>query len=242
MSTHEQVLAAENELLAHNDAAVEQRRAISKFTREYAKSLNVNADLPNEIIPDHIDDEIEETVDDVDDAAGASSSLVNGEVLLLAGDFGQGIALPHYGLIRPSVDYFQSNLMLNLYVMSDISRNEQNVFVYDERLMGKDKDALCSLRMAFHIKSRNKCLALGVVPPKVFISIRDNCVGQNKSNVTLKLECFLSMSFYERVLIIYLIPGHSHMLPDRVVSWVKKFLAQRNLYSPQCIVAGENEF
>ena len=52
--------------------------------------------------------------------------------------------------------------MLNLYVMASISRKEQEVFIYDERLMGKDKDALCSLRMAFHIEKRNRCLASGV--------------------------------------------------------------------------------
>ena len=56
----------------------------------------------------------------------------------------------------------------------------------------------------------------------MFISIRDNCVAQNKSNATLKFEAFLSMIFYKLVLIIYLIPGHSHILPDRVVPWVEK--------------------
>ena len=126
--------------------------------------------------------------------------------------------------------------MLNLYVIANITRNEQEVFIYDERLMGKDKDALCSLRMSFHIEQRNRCLASGIEPPKVFISIRDNCVAQNKSNSTLKFEAFLSMTFYELVLIIYLIPGHSHMLPDRVVAWVKKSLKRLNLYSPHDII------
>ena len=39
------------------------------------------------------------------------------------------------------------------------------------------------------------------------------------------------MTFY-----VYLISGHSHMLPDRVVSWSKKSLAQSNLYGPDDIV------
>jgi len=158
------------------------------------------------------------------------------EVSIVAEDYGQGIALPHYGFRRPGSDYFNSNLMMHLYVMADITRGEHNVVIYDERLMGKDRDALCSLRMAQHIAERNRCLENDIVPPKYSIRIRDNCVGQNKSNAVLKLECFLSMSFYERVLVIYLIPGHSHMLPDRVVSWVKKTLNIRNVYSPEEII------
>lgn len=102
--------------------------------------------------------------------------------------------------------------------------------------MGKDKDALCSLRMCHHINERNRCLQNNITPPRHFISIRDNCVCQNKSNITLKFECFLSMTFYERVLLIFLIPGHSHMVADRIVSWVKRSLHVQNLFSPQQII------
>jgi hypothetical protein len=64
------------------------------------------------------------------------------EALVLAEDYGQGIAMPHYGITRPKSDYFNSNLNVNLYVQADISRNENRVTLYDERTMGKDKDAL----------------------------------------------------------------------------------------------------
>ena len=229
-STPEQKEQARTELEMHNDAAVTQRRAIAKFTRDYAESINMLTPFEDnaEIILDHIDP--------TDAPVAQPRELRDGEVLLLAEDYGQGIALPHYGAVRPSVDYFQSNLMLHMYVIADITRREHNVLVYDERLMGKDKDALCSLRLSYHIDQRNRFLAAGRTPPKVFISIRDNCVGQNKSNVTLKLECFLSLSFYEKVLIIYLLPGHSHMIADRVVAWAKKSLTVLNLYCPIDII------
>eukprot|EP00899_Mesostigma_viride_P026626 jgi/Mesvir1/7148/Mv02508-RA.1 len=61
-------------------------------------------------------------------------------------------------------------------------------------------------------------------------------VGQNKSNTTLKLECLLSLLLYKRVLIIYFIPGHSHMIADQVVSWAKRSLATQNLYLPSEII------
>ena len=234
-ATADEKLQAQAELDMHNDAAVTQRRAVSKFTRDYALSIGVTivGDEEDQVVPAHVDDNL-------DGPAADPRELVDGEVLLLAEDYGQEIALPHYGNVRPSVDYFQSNLMLHMYVIADISRRENNVLLYDERLMGKDKDALCSLRMTFHIQQRNRCLAAGVTPPKVFIAIRDNCVGQNKSNITLKLKSFFAMSFYEKVLIIYLIPGHSHMIADRVVAWAKKALSHLNLYSPQDIVERMN--
>ncbi len=50
----------------------------------------------------------------------------------------------------------------------------------------------------------------------------------------------MSLLFYERILIVYFIPGHSHMLPDRVVAWSKHSLACRNLYCPEDIVESMN--
>jgi hypothetical protein len=221
-STEEQKNGAQLELDMHNDSARVQRRAISDFTRNYGGTLTDIKKLPKTILLDNIDDD-DDINDDTDDDKNNTSMLTQEivaekfklnecEVLFIAEDFGQGIALPHFGYRRPGSDYFNSNLMQHLYVMADISRNEHNVYLYDERLQGKDKDALCSLRMCHHILERQRCLRNNIDPPKYFVSIRDNCVGQNKSNHTFKLECLLSMLFYERVLIVFLIPGHSHML------------------------------
>jgi len=199
----------------HNSAARDQRVAIASYIKEYGNKLALNgAPLPNRIIPEYMDDSDSDNPD-AEEAAAC-------EVKLMAEDFGQGMPIPHYGLNRPASDYFNSNLMLHMFVMADITRRKHNVKLYDERLMGKDKDALCSLRIAHHIEDRQECLELNQTPPKYFISIRDNCVGQNKSNITLNFECFLAMTFYKRILLIYLIPGHSHMVTDRVVSWAKK--------------------
>jgi hypothetical protein len=221
-STADEKAAAQKELDQHNNAARDQRRAISDFTRQYAGSL-VPGETNFNVLPDYVDD---------DDSDSGASQGVPDSILLVAEDFGQGIALPHYGHVRPSCDYFNSNLMLNMYVMADISRNENSVFLYDERCQKKDKDALCSLRLSFHLEQLNRCRQENRSPPEYFVSIRDNCVGQNKSNVTLKLASYLSLSFYKRVLIVYLIPGHSHMIADRVVAWAKRAISGNNLYVP----------
>ena len=105
--------------------------------------------------------------------------------------------------------------------MADISCGENKVIMHDKRLIGKDKDVLSLLRMKYHIENAERCAYKGWAQPEVHISIRDNCVGQNKSNATMQFDCFMAMFFYKRVIIIYLIPGHSYMIADRVVIWVK---------------------
>ena len=84
---------------------------------------------------------------------------------------------------------------------------------YDERGQGKGADALCSLRLIFHLNKQAEETA-----PKISISIRiaDNCVGQNKSQTVMKFNCMLSVLFYDELNISFLKSGHSHMAPDRV--------------------------
>ena len=162
------------------------------------------------------------------------------EALFVAEDYGQGVPFPFYGFRRPQGDYFNSNLMNHLFVIADMSRKDNRVLVYDERCMGKGCDALCSLRLKFHMESMEERKRKGLNLPEVFISVRDNCVGQNKSNATMQFDCFLSLSFYKRVLILYLIPGHSHMMADRVVAWAKGGLKHKDIFIPAEMVNAMN--
>ena len=81
----------------------------------------------------------------------AASKRLSG-VSLQAEDYGGGLALPHYGFRRPSADYFNSNLMSYNFVVADITGDINNVFSYDERDQGKGADALCSMRMRYHLR------------------------------------------------------------------------------------------
>lgn len=175
-----------------------QRRAISAFTKKWIGNLNPSAPIPETILKDYIDD------DDLTDPIELDGR--NG-VLILVEDYGSGIPIPHYGFRRPGSDYYQSNLMVHMYVIADVSRNEHNVVLYDERLMGKDKDALCSLRMTFQLQHHQRCIKSNRSVPKLQVKFRDNCVGQIKSNIVLKFEVFISMLFDIRTLLLFFIPG-----------------------------------
>lgn len=147
------------------------------------------------------------------------------KVRVIYEDFGGSVALPHYGFSRPSVDYYQSNLILNNYVIADATAGRSRILAYDERAQGKDGDAMCSLRMYYHLK--NQTYSGGV---HTLVNARDNCVGQNKSHLTMMFSCLLSITLFQRVVLIFYKTGHSHMMADRVVAWCRNATRGVNLY------------
>lgn len=135
--------------------------------------------------------------------------------------FWRQLGTPHYGFKRPSADFFNSNLMLHQFVSCNISDDSNQVSFYDERGQGKGADALCSLRIRNLVKLLDQYRACNSTVPTYLVNIFDNCVGQNKSNVVMNFFCMLSVLFFQKVVLLYLIPSHSHMKADRVVAWCK---------------------
>ena len=188
---------------------------MSKFVKGYVNSIDPALLFPtDEVIEDVIDDIVghldrQLVLDSVE-----RSKSVGAKVLVQAEDFGGSIPLPHYGHSRPSADYFNSNLMLHPFVITNINDNVNHVMLFDERGQDKGADCMCSLRTKYHLEQID-CYKDCVVRPSVSVSIMDNCVGQNKSQAMMKYFAMLSVLFYDKVVLLYLIPGHSHMKPDR---------------------------
>lgn len=62
----------------------------------------------------------------------------------------------------------------------------------------------------------------------------------NKSQAVVQFFALLSVLKYKKVVMFYLIPGHSHMIADRVVAWYKNKIRLKNLYVPSQIVEEVN--
>jgi hypothetical protein len=206
----------------HLQAAIDQRRFMSGFVKQYIAANAPQQPVPNAIIPDTIDDA---PPDPIDDAFP--------EIQIQIEDFGGSFPLPFYGHQHPSTDYFNSNLMMQNFIISDITANRNNVLIYDERGQGKGADALCSLRLFFHLRLRQERADRS---PKMLLLILDNCIGQNKSKVVFMFYALLSLLFYDKVALLFLIPGHSHNQADRVVAWCRNKMRAQNLYTPNAIV------
>ncbi len=50
----------------------------------------------------------------------------------------------------------------------------------------------------------------------------------------------LSLMFYDKVALLFLIPGHSHNQADRVIAWCRNKMRAHNLYTPSTIVSELN--
>lgn len=50
----------------------------------------------------------------------------------------------------------------------------------------------------------------------------------------------MSMAFYKRVICHYLVSGHSHMVPDRVISHVKRSFGTNDMYLPEEMITKMN--
>ena len=71
---------------------------------------------------------------------------------LIIQDYAGGTALPWYGHIRPGSDYYLSNVIIQNFITADLSTNTNHCYLYDERAQDKGADALCSLRLLYHME------------------------------------------------------------------------------------------
>ena len=189
----------------------------------YEHPTTINIDVAKNIIYDvdicttqHIDDILEELTvsnsNDDDDNEVVSPNLAGMKSTILFKNFGQDIVMSHIDFICSQSNTFNSNFVMNVYVQANVIINEHCVSLCDEHCTNKDTYALCLLRLQYNIKNVQWCVKEGQSLPKVLISIRENYVGQNESNVTLLFNAWLSMTLHDHFLIIFLIPGWSHIL------------------------------
>ena len=230
----EERIAIKLEKGTHLNAAVAQRRFISTFVREYVKLHAPDQDIVIDVIPDMLnDDPPPEPI-----VPGANHVRIQ----IQAEDYGGGIAMPHFGHTRPSCDYYNSNLIIQNFVVADITNKRNNVYFYDERAQDKGADALCSLRLLYHLTRLLEDVGAGVTPAEISLSLLDNCVGQNKSKVLFMFFALLSIVFpYKKVVLCFLLPGHSHNIADRVVAWCRAATRGMNIYTPMALVDAVNK-
>lgn len=184
---------------------------------------------------------IDRIPDFIDEIGADDSTNLSTAVRFLCQDFSGNLLLPSYQMSRPGSDYYASKLHLYSFVICDISINTNYVYVYDQRLAGKDFNAMCSLRLLHHLGERQLLKSdLGPEPNQLF-QCMDNNVGQNKSQIVFMFFAMLSMTVYPNgVTLSFLTSGHSHFIPDRVTGNMKQSLKSRNIFSPEELLSTIN--
>jgi hypothetical protein len=181
--TDTEKIAVQNALAMHRGLARELRIGMRSAIQSFAKNMIGDEIHENDL--QNLTHAVNRTTIFVDEPLDPTppKAIENcgDRVWLQCQDFAGNFPLPFFGDRRPSLDYYVSNLNTYNFVISDLSRNLNFVYNYDERGMGKDKDAMCSLRMK-HILDSIANVPLNKRPEILFL-ILDNCVGQNKSQV-----------------------------------------------------------
>lgn len=177
-------MIVEAQSLHANDART-QRLALKEAIKLWGKSVSAVAGLPEAKIFDDAVDSLPDFLDDDFRKMSLDESTHSPRVRLQCEDYGGNLTLPHYGRHRPGRDYYVSNLSVMNFIISDLTSGINQVFLYDERAMGKGCDALCSLRWLYHFRLYINCRDNGKLSefPDTLYLIMDNCVGQNKSQV-----------------------------------------------------------
>ena len=228
----------EQALEAHGDHARSLRATMGDVIVKWGGALSEDMTLA---LKRGIKRFVDITIDDDQPTDSWTEDFVRG-VVLQCEDFGGNLTLPWFGSVRPGTDYFTSKLAQYIFIVSDLSRNLHHVYVYDERAMGKNADALISLRLVHHLRKMCEYRESNVQRPTALFQIMDNCVGQNKSQAVMMFFALLSMTLYpDGVTLLFLLPGHSHMACDRVVSWLRRSLKSANLFLPQDFVEQFNK-
>lgn len=179
----------ELEKSTHLNAAIEQRRFVSKFAKDYIIS-NAPEQTAPEIIIDDVLQELPSTEGhhlegaSIEAVATAQATPRSPRIQMQIEEYGGLFALPHYGYERPSEDYFQSNLMIQSFIIADLTSGVDRVVLYDERGQGKGADALCSLRLRYHL-----VIAKQDSPPEILFMVLDNCVGSAVFVAHLSKSC-----------------------------------------------------
>ena len=152
---------------------------------------------------------------------------------LIIQDYAGGTALPWYGHIRPGSDYYLSNLIIQNFITADLSQNTNHCYLYDERAQDKGADALCSLRLLYHMEDTAEYLKKygKDCSDRILFLIMDNCVVQNKSKIFFRFFALLSILCYKKIIILFLIPGHSHQFADKIVSWCRRVMKGKNIWT-----------
>lgn len=247
-ASEEEKEEARNGLKKHNEDSTTMRVAMQEAIKEYGKKI-ISPDADNGVM-DLFTDAISRLPESSNDPMTNEIVSIGGPdcggspvVRMQCEDYGGNFCLPWYGAKRPGVDYYLSNLSIYMFVISNLTMGRNFVYFYDERAMGENGDALCSLRFIYHMRlyieartSKNMTKS-----PGTLYLVMDNCVGQNKSQVVLMFMSFLSMTFYKRVVCHYLVSGHSHMCPDRVVSHAKRSRGVNDIYDPMDFVEKMNK-
>jgi hypothetical protein len=145
--------------------------------------------------------------------------------------YAQKMPLPHYSCEKPGEIYYFSALTINLFKINDLSRapNKLNVYAYREFTRKKASNNAALLLMQ---ELHDKFWIWKGSPGKSLKIVMDNCGGQNKNNVVLRLAPYLvEMGYFLQVEYAFYIRGHTKNACDCTYNQMKLKYHKKDIFT-----------
>ena len=144
-------------------------------------------------------------------------------------DYCQNMALPHFGGEQPGETYYFSPLGVYCFGMVDPTVDKLYAHLYSEGQGQKGGNNVASLIMKTlaHINILNEDEA-----GRELSIVMDNCGGQNKNCMVLRLGLYLvEVGYFKTVNLIFLVRGHTKNPCNRMFNTLKKDYHRSNCYT-----------
>jgi hypothetical protein len=144
-------------------------------------------------------------------------------------DYSQNLGLPHFGDEQPGETYYYSPLSIFCFGTIDCSTTPEKMhaLVYKEGEGKKGGNNVSSL-IVFLLKEKGILKKGG----NELSIIMDNCTGQNKNKMVLRLAPLLvELGFFKKVSFVFLVRGHTKNICDRYFALMKKFFHKSQIYT-----------
>ena len=158
-------------------------------------------------------------------------------------DYAQNMALPQFGGEQPGVTYYLCPM--NIYVLGIVDTVDDTLLaqVYGEDVAGKGGNCVASM-----LYDRvNEALVprpsdLDKEPIKELNLVMDNCGGQNKNRMVMRLlHVIVLRNIAVRVNAIFLVKGHTKNPCDRKFNELKINTRDDNIYTPPMLFEAMNK-
>ena len=141
------------------------------------------------------------------------------------GDYSQNMALPWFGNEQPGVTYYYSPLSIYIFGMANYATEHLYAYVYDEGEGAKGGNNVSSLvyKHLVDVGIIKEWEDSGRVPGESLTLVFDNCPGQNKNRMVLRLPMWIvDMGLYRKCQVVFLVAGHTKNVCDRRFKDMKK--------------------
>lgn len=155
----------------------------------------------------------------------------------LVADFCQNMALPYLGMTQPGDTYYYSPLTVNCFGTADAGQLQPSMRAYNYHEGDAKKGANNVTSLLYKDFEDRGWIDFDKGPREELTVIMDNCGGQNKNKMVLRMLLFLTeRGIYRRINACFLVAGHTKNVCDRLFNLLKLTYRQQDIFVfPQLI-------